>query len=179
MVTIFRVHLSMAANRISYAFDFKGPSYICDAACASSFQALDAALTDLNRGIVDNAIVGGTQLNFSYHQTIEFGKLNILSPDGTSKAFCAERNGYARSEAVVVFLLQRKINCKRIYTSIVGFGTNADGYKKEGIGFPSADSQIKLMKQIYEDYQIHPDCINYFEAHGTGKNLDMKLKMCD
>lgn len=167
---ILGVYLAMAANRISYAFDFKGPSYVCDAACASSFHALAGAISDLKTGTVENAIVGCTQLNFSPHKAIEFGKLNTLSPEGMSRAFCVGRNGYARSEAIVTFFLQKQRNSKRVYSTIVGVGRNVDGYKKEGITFPSAEDHINLMKQMYDDLQINPDDISYFEAHGTGKN---------
>lgn len=162
-------YLSMAANRISYAFDFQGPSYICDTACSSALYAAVQAFNDLNHGIVDYAIVGCAHIFSLPHQAIEFGRLNMLSPEGFARPFCVERDGYARSEAVVAILLQRRNTCRRAYATIVGGGTNADGYKKEGISFPSPEAHYNLMEDIYRDFRLNPDDITYFEAHGTGK----------
>lgn len=159
---------ALAANRISYVFDFKGPSYICDTACASSIYCLVNAYRDLLRGDVDNAVVAGASLNFRSYETEEFNRAGMLSQDGACKTFHVDRNGYVRSEAVVSIFLQKKSNARRIYASIAGGILGADGYKKEGVGFPSSEAQYQLMKNLYEECSIDKNDISYFEAHGTG-----------
>ena len=39
------------ANRVSFVFNFKGPSMMIDTACSSSLVALDVAVTDLRLGL--------------------------------------------------------------------------------------------------------------------------------
>lgn len=160
---------ALAANRISYLFDFKGPSYICDTACSSSFYSLVNAFRDLRSGEIDNAIVASANLNFKAYETLEFQQAGILSPDGTCKTFSSERNGYVRSEAVVALMLQRQRVARRIYATIVGGKLNADGYKIEGGSFPSAEGQYQLMKDLYNEFNIDVNEISYFETHGTGE----------
>lgn len=161
-------YLSMAANRTSYIFDFRGPSYTCDTACSGSLYAFINALNDLNSGRIDYAIVGGCQLNFhSYYLTV-LEKLNMLSSKGMLRSFCTERDGYVKSESVMVLLLQKENNCRRAYA---GGGTNSDGYKKEGISFPSYDANLQLLNDIYTQFAINPEDVSYFEAHGTGKKF--------
>lgn len=159
----------LAANRISYAFDFKGPSYIMDTSCSTSFYGLINAFQDIQDGLIDNAIVASTNLNCHPHETVEFQNLGMLSSDGICKTFSSTRNGYARSEAMVSLLLQRRKNCKRIYASIVGGKVNTDGFKKEGAHYPSEESQYELIKEVYEKFNIDVNKISYLEAHGTGK----------
>lgn len=159
---------SLAANRISYAFDFKGPSYIVDTACSTSFYVLVQAFQDMHQGRTENAIVATNDLNFHPFETYEYDKVGILCPDGICKAFNTNRNGYVRAEAVVSILLQRRKNSKRIYATIVGGRLNADGFKKEGPNHPAAEAQYELMKEVYTSYNIGVDDISYFEAHGTG-----------
>lgn len=161
---------AMAANKISYCFDFRGPSYVCDTACSSSLYALVHAFNDLKNEVVDYAIAGGTHLCFSAHQTSEYAKLQLISTDGVPKPFSTERNGFVRSEAVVAFFLQRNKNCRRAYATIAAGKTNSDGYKKEGISFPSYKAHLNFLENIYENFNLSPDDVVYFDAHAPGMN---------
>lgn len=159
---------ALAANRISYAFDFKGPSYVCDTACSTSFYALVNAFKDLYSGEIDNAIVAAVNVIVDPYETAEFVKSGILSKEGYCKTFCVGRDGYVRSESVISLLLQKRRNARRIYATIVGAKLNADGYKKEGPNYPSSEAQIELMENTSEKFNIDIDDVEYFEAHGTG-----------
>lgn len=162
-------YISMAANRVSYVFDFQGPSYTCDSACSSSLYALIHAFNDLKNGIIDYALVGATQVGIDPKHSELFTKLNMMSSNGKLMAFNVERDGYVRSDAVVSFLLQRESDCKRAYTILLGGRTMCEGYKKEGITFPSFEGHIQLLNNTYKHFEINPDEVTYFEAHGTGK----------
>lgn len=162
------VCLALCANRTSYAFDFRGTSYTCDTACSASFFAFSQAINDIKSGRVENAVVGGAHLMFSPHETAEFTKLQVLSQNSKSKPYSSERNGYVRSEAVVAVLLQKKNNCKRIYATVLGAGTNSDGYKKEGISYPSYEMHLELLRTVYDVNNLDPNDVTYFEGHGTG-----------
>lgn len=162
---------AMAANKVSFTFDFKGPSFICDTACSSSYHALICALNDFRLGIIENAVVGSTHLVFEPHGTVEFLRHEMLAPDGKCKSFSTKRNGFARSEAVVSIFIQKRNNCRRIYANILGGGINADGHKREGICNPSMEGHFNLLKNTYNHFNINPEEVNYFEAHGTGNNI--------
>lgn len=84
------------------------------------------AFDDLKSGKVDNALVGGTHISFSPHQTAEFKKLQVLAPDANSRSYSANRTGYFKSEAVVAILLQNRNNGRRVYASVIGASTNSD-----------------------------------------------------
>lgn len=161
--------LGLLANRTSYVFDFRGPSYACDTACSSSLTAFVNAVNDLRNDIIDYAIVSGVQLNTLPYDAIEFNKLGILSPDGISKSFSSERSGFCRSEAIISVLIQKKKNCRRAYATIIGGGINVDGYKKEGISYPAPEIHLNLIQQVFRDFEINPNDVTYFEAHSTGK----------
>lgn len=78
---------SMFANRLSYTFDFKGPSFAIDTACSSSLLALDEAMLAIRAGQCDAAIVGGTSLCLKPSTTLQFQRLGMLAPDGTCKSY--------------------------------------------------------------------------------------------
>ena len=120
--------------------------------------------------ICDQAVVGGIALHLKPGLATGFRNLRMLSPDGKCKCLDSKADGYCRSEAVVSMFIQRRKDAKRIYSTIVHSKTNSDGYKTEGITFPSREAQYKLMKECYKEAKIDPEeMINYVEAHITGK----------
>ncbi|CAH1132765.1 unnamed protein product [Ceutorhynchus assimilis] len=160
--------LGQIANRTSYCFDLKGPSFVLDTACASGLYALANAFKAMERGDIDGAIVSAVNINLHPYESKEFNQLNMLSPEGKCKVFATDRDGYARSEAIVTVLLQRKSKCRRMYSTVLGADTNCDGWKLEGITFPSSAAQLKLIRKIYEEKKLNPNDVKYIEMHGTG-----------
>lgn len=156
------------ANRISYSLKLNGPSFAVDTGCSSSLFALNEAFKDMKNGKIDAAIVGASVLNLDQMTTVHTARLGILGPDGVCKVFDDEANGYARSEAICVIFLQKYGNARRIYSHIVHSKVNCDGYKKEGIIFPSADGQRCLLRDFYTECQVSPNTVDFMEAHGTG-----------
>ncbi|XP_046403851.1 fatty acid synthase-like [Ischnura elegans] len=162
---------AMFPNRISYTFDFSGPSYAIDTACSSSMFALQQALTAIRTGQCDAAIVGGVNLLLKPTCSLQFHRLGMLSPQGACKAFDVSGNGYVRSEAAVVLYLQRASVCLRKYATVINAKTNTDGAKVQGITYPSGAMQGRLVKEVYAEAGIDPKDVVYVEAHGTGTKV--------
>jgi fatty acid synthase len=162
---------AMFANRVSYTFDFKGPSFALDTACSSSLLALEQAVSAIRSGHCDSAIVGGVNLLLKPQSSLQFHRLGMLAPDGKCKAFDVSGNGYVRSEAAVVIFIQKKDLARRSYASILHAKTNTDGYKEQGITFPAGAVQKQLLETVYSEAGIHPSQISYVEAHGTGTKV--------
>ncbi|XP_034666101.1 fatty acid synthase [Drosophila subobscura] len=159
---------AMFANRISYTFDFKGPSFIVDTACSSSLVALSHAYADMRAGRCDYALVAGVNLILKPIFALQFLRLGIVSMDGACKTFDAAANGYARADTCAVVLLQRRSEAKRVYASILNVRTNTDGFKEQGVTFPSGQMQQALLKETYSEIGLNPDDVVYVEAHGSG-----------
>ncbi|XP_073540254.1 fatty acid synthase [Phyllobates terribilis] len=162
---------AMFANRISYFFDFKGPSLAIDTACSSSLLALENAYKAIYHGQCNAAIVGGVNLLLKPNTSVQFMKLGMLSPDGTCKSFDASGNGYCRSEAACAVLVTKKCLARRVYATIVNAGSNTDGYKEQGVTFPSGDVQQQLLNALYHEAGIQASEVEYVEAHGTGTKV--------
>lgn len=94
--------------------------------------------------------------------------MGVLSPDGKCKVFDNHADGYARSEGIAVFILERAKTAKRQYCQVIHTKTNCDGYKQEGITFPSREAQQNLLNDFYEECGYPITCHSYLEAHGTG-----------
>ncbi|CAG7734709.1 unnamed protein product [Allacma fusca] len=163
--------LSMMANRLSYTFDFNGPSYVVDTACSSSSVALQQALHAIRTGLCDAAIVAGAHIHHDPIASYCFHYLKMTSKDGKCKSFDASADGYVRAEAAVALYLCKKQNAKRSYATFVHAATNNDGYKEQGITFPCEKQQEVVIRQVYEECGISPNDVDYLEAHGTGTKV--------
>lgn len=162
---------AMFPNRISFTFDFNGPSYAIDTACSSSMFAFQQAVAAMKSGQCDAAIVGGVNILLKPTNSLQFHRLSMLSPQGMCKAFDASGNGYVRSEAAVVVYLQKARDSRRVYASVLGAKCNTDGNKEQGITYPSGGMQNKLIKEVYAESGVDPSEVVYVEAHGTGTKV--------
>jgi acyl transferase domain-containing protein/NAD(P)-dependent dehydrogenase (short-subunit alcohol dehydrogenase family)/acyl carrier protein len=163
--------MTMLSNRISYAFDLKGPSVTMDTACSSSLVATHYGCQSIWNGESEMAIVGGVNVMLRPEFPIVMSKGKFLSPHGRCKAFDADAAGYARGEGAGVVLLKPLSaalkNRDRIYGLIKETGINQDG-RTAGITLPDSKSQETLAKEVYRKAGIDSSEIEYVEAHGTG-----------
>ncbi|RJQ81627.1 non-ribosomal peptide synthetase/type I polyketide synthase [Amycolatopsis panacis] len=162
--------MTMVSNRISYCFDFRGPSVSLDTACSSSLVAVHLACQSLQRGETNLALAGGTLLHSAPQYTIAETRGGFLSAEGKSRTFDASADGYVRAEGVGIVALKRLDDALRdgdpVHAVIVGSGVNQDGHTN-GITVPNPDAQVRLIEQVCAGAGIRPGALQYIEAHGT------------
>ncbi|XP_065204299.1 fatty acid synthase-like isoform X2 [Planococcus citri] len=157
---------TMKANRISYLLDVHGPSFTVNTACSASMYAMDTAVRAIRNGQCDAAIVCSTNLCLS--RTKYFGTDSpVLNRNGNTSPFNSDVDGYTRAEAVVVAFLQKREHARRVYANVIHTKTNCDGFKNEGITFPSITRQKELFRTFYEEVNLNPNMVSYVEMHGT------------
>ncbi|KAI2634221.1 putative polyketide synthase [Hypomontagnella submonticulosa] len=165
------VQKTSLANRLSWLFDLRGPSFAMDTACSSSLVALHLACQSLRTGESDIAIVGGTNLLLNPDMFMLFSGQGFLSPDGKCKSFDASGNGYGRGEGFAAVVLKRVDDAivagDPLRAVIRGTGSNQDGHTK-GFTLPSADAQASLINDVYKLAGLDFSETSYVEAHGTG-----------
>ncbi|KAH8647306.1 hypothetical protein BX600DRAFT_518575 [Xylariales sp. PMI_506] len=166
---------SMISNRLSYFFDFRGPSVTIDTACSASLVALHQAVQSLRSGESSVACVTGVNLMLTPEQFIVESSLHMLSPMGKCHMWDADADGYARGEGVAALFLKPLSAAlesgDEIQAIIRETGVNSDG-RTPGITMPSSEAQAALIKQTYRKAGLNllqpSDQCQYFEAHGTG-----------
>lgn len=163
---------SIIANRISYLFDFHGPSAPVDTACSSSLVAVYKAAQSILNGDCTVAVAGGVNLCFEPMVFIGAAKAGMLSPNGRCKTFAADADGYVRGEGVGVLILkdyqQALADGDNIVATIIGSARNHGGHANS-LTAPNSTAQANLIKQACRSVDI--DSIGYIEVHGTGTRL--------
>ncbi|WP_040440080.1 type I polyketide synthase [Roseibium aggregatum] len=166
--------LSIVSNRISYIYDLRGPSFTVDTACSSSIVALHEAVSAIESGQIDTAIVCGVSLLLSPFAFVGFSRATMLSPTGLCQAFDANGDGYVRSEGGAVVVLRSARagipEGAKSHGKLLATGINADG-RTVGLSLPSPYAQADLLREIYEGLEINPEDLAFVEAHGTGTRV--------
>src|ERR1700719_947252 len=162
---------SIAANRISYCLNLRGPSVALDTACSSALTAVHVACEHIWAGRGDAALAGGVTVMITPGGFIGFSRASMLSPEGRCKAFDASADGFVRGEGAGMVLLKRLSQALAdgdpIHGVIVGTALNQDGHTN-GISLPSAEAQARLVHEACIDAGVAPAQIGFVEAHGTG-----------
>ncbi|KAI1172111.1 hypothetical protein F4777DRAFT_593117 [Nemania sp. FL0916] len=166
---------AIVSNRISYFYDWRGPSMTIDTACSSSLVAVHLAVQSLRLGEVTSAVAAGSNLILGPEMYIAESKLNMLSAHGYSRMWDANVDGYARGEGTAAVILKTLSQAIRdgdhIHCIIRETGLNQDG-RTTGITMPSVASQSALIRAVYSkaglDITNPRERCQYFEAHGTG-----------
>lgn len=166
--------LSVAANRISYVLNLRGPSVAVDTACSSSLVSVHLACRSLELGETDVCLAGGVNLILTPHGTIAFSQARMMAADGRCKTFDARADGYVRGEGCGVVVLKRLDEARRdgdrVLAVIRGSAVNQDGLTN-GLTAPNGPSQQAVIRQALAAAGLKPSDITYVEAHGTGTAL--------
>src|SRR6202158_5506673 len=172
--------LSIAANRLSYLNDFRGPSIAIDTACSSSLVAVHLACRSLWTGESTLALAGGVNLILSPAISINFSKAGVMAPDGRCKTFDAQANGYVRSEGAGLVVLkplaQAIADADPIYAVIRGRAINQDG-RSNGLMAPNPLAQEAVLREAYRHARVSPGDVQCVEAHGTGTLLGVPIEV--
>ena len=164
----------IAANRISYIFDLKGPSLAVDTACSSSLVSVHLACQSIWTGESELALAGGVNMLLLPTIMVGFSKGGFMSSDGRCKSFDASADGYVRGEGAGLVLLkplsQAQADGDDIYGVILSSAVNQDGLSN-GMAAPNPVAQEAVLREAYQRVGIDPSLVDYIEAHGTGTKV--------
>ncbi|MBX0327495.1 SDR family NAD(P)-dependent oxidoreductase, partial [Oscillochloris sp. ZM17-4] len=164
---------NIVAGRVANVLNLRGPNFIADAACASTFAAIDAAVELLTDDRVDAVLTGGIDRNMGPSTFVKFCKIGALSATGT-RPFGEGADGFVMGEGGAVFLLKRLADAERdgdkIYAVIRGLGASSDG-KGKGITAPNPVGQIFAVERAWRNAGLDPATCTLVEAHGTSTRV--------
>ncbi|MBI4732161.1 MAG: acyltransferase domain-containing protein, partial [Chloroflexi bacterium] len=160
---------NIIAGRVANVFNFSGPNFVTDAACASSLAALQAAVDGLLFNQFDAVLTGGVDRNMGPESFVKFSKIGALSSDG-SRPYAEGANGFVMGEGAAIFLLKRLADAERdgdkVYAVIRGIGGSSDG-KGKGITAPNPIGQQRAIERAWKNAGISPESVGLLEGHGT------------
>ena len=161
------------AGRIANIYNFHGPNFTTDAACASTMAGLSAAVNGLVQHDFDVAVTGGIDRNMGIPTFVKFCKIGALSATGT-RPFAEGADGFVMGEGAAIFLLKRLADAERdgdkIYAVLRGIGGASDG-KGKGITAPNPVGQKLAIERAWQNARLSPATATLMEGHGTSTRV--------
>ncbi|MGO9558703.1 MAG: SDR family NAD(P)-dependent oxidoreductase [Acidimicrobiales bacterium] len=161
------------AGRVANLFNFRGPNYVVDAACASAMAAMNSAVGGLVEGEYDAVITGGIDRNMGASTYVKFCKIGALSATGT-RPYAEGADGFVMGEGAATFLLKRLGDAvrdgDRIYCVLLGMAGSSDG-KGKGITAPNPIGQKLCVERAWRNAGVAPQTASLVEGHGTSTRV--------
>ncbi|MEU1463181.1 SDR family NAD(P)-dependent oxidoreductase [Streptomyces sp. NPDC005727] len=165
---------STVANRVSYFYDFHGPSLAVDTMCSSSLTSIHLACEAIRGGQCDTALAGGVNLTPHPNKYLVLGRRDFLSSDGRCRSFGEGGDGYVPGEGVGAVLLKPLARAvadgDRIHGVIKATAVNHGG-RTSGYSVPTPVAQGEVIADALTAAGVDPGALGYLEAHGTGTSL--------
>ena len=163
-----RIMGSAMASQVSILYGCKGPTFVVNSACASASQAIGLGTHFVRSGMIDRAIVGGSEATLTAANIRVWEALRVLTPD-LCRPFSIDRNGMTLGEGSAVLVLESEATAKARGTvplaEIAGYGTTSDAFD---IVRPDSRGAAEAMTLAIADSGLSPGLIDYVNAHGTG-----------
>jgi acyl transferase domain-containing protein len=165
---------AVAANRLSFVFDLKGPSVALDTACSSSLVAIHFACRSLRARDTDLAIAAGVNAILSPAWMVAFSMAGMISKSGACRSFDASADGFVRSEGCGAVLLKRLEDARRdgdrVLAIVRGTAVTQNG-RGSALTVPHGAALQAAVRDALLDAGVAPAAVGYVEAHGLGSEL--------
>ncbi|MBA4696805.1 MAG: SDR family NAD(P)-dependent oxidoreductase [Legionella sp.] len=169
---------AMLANRVSYLFDFNGPSQTIDTACSSTLVAINRGLLALKNSECELALCGAVSLLIDARVTDAAQSIGVLSPNFRCATFDESADGYVRGEGVGVFVIKRlndALRDKDAIHAIIASSAENHGGRANSLTAPNPLAQKELLLKAYKGTLAQQ--VSYIETHGTGTRLGDPIEL--
>ena len=159
---------SAAVSMVSKHLGTKGPAFALASACASGSHAIIQGAAMIHSGMIDVALVGGTDAPFTYGLLKSWDALRVASKD-TCRPFCEDRSGIVLGEGAGMFVLESEQHAMqrnaKIYGELAGCGMTSDAGH---VTRPDIDGITSAILKAIHHAGLEPEDVDYINAHGTG-----------
>ena len=178
--------VNLLSGQISIKYGFKGPNHSVVTACATGAHSIGDAGEMIKRGAANVMIAGGAEAAVCRLGVAGFCAARSLStsynenPKQASRPWDRDRDGFVMGEGAGIIVLEEYEYAKKrgakVYGELIGYGMSGDAYH---ITAPSEDGDggYRAMNEALGMASLHPDSVDYINAHGTSTILGDQIEL--
>lgn len=164
-----------ASAAVSMNFHARAFAHTVASACASSTESLVNAYQNLQLGLADVIIAGGTESAIHPITLSAFSSMQALSrrndsPETASRPYNVDRDGFVMGEGAGSLVLETEEHAiargARIYAELAGGGVTADAYHITA-NDPEGHGASRAIALALEHAGASPDDVTHINAHAT------------
>ena len=164
-----------ASAAVSMNFHARAFAHTVASACASSTESLVNAYLNLQLGLADVIIAGGTESAIHPITLSAFSSMQALSrrndsPETASRPYNVDRDGFVMGEGAGSLVLETEEHAlargARIYAELAGGGITADAYHITA-NDPEGHGASRAIALALEHAGASPDDVTHINAHAT------------
>jgi 3-oxoacyl-[acyl-carrier-protein] synthase II len=172
--------INAAAGMVSLLTGAQGPTWAAVSACATSGNAIGEAYETIRRGAARVMLAGGAEKAVTPLGMASFANMHALSrrnddPQKASRPFDVDRDGFVMGEGAGMLVLEDlEFALERgapILAELVGYGSTADAFHITEPA-PGGVGLVRAMQRALEGAGLHPEQVDYINAHGTSTQLN-------
>lgn len=176
--------INMIAGHLSIKYGIKGPNYAIVTACSTGTHCIGDAARIIERGDADVMLAGGAEMATTPTGLGGFASARALStrnedPETASRPWDRDRDGFVLSDGAGVMVIEAYEHAKKrgapIYAEIIGYGMSSDAYHMTAPS-PRGEGAARCMVSALRDAGIHPEEVDYINAHGTSTPAGDKVE---
>ena len=170
---------NMPSGMIAQRYGFCGVNYTTTSACASAAHAIANAYYQIQTGVADVILTGGSEAAIEVSGIGGFNALHAIStrndsPQTACRPFSASRDGFVLGDGAGTLILEEYEHAKargaKIYAELLGVGMTSDAYHMTASD-PEGRGAIQAMKTAIQLAGITPEQVDYINAHGTSTSV--------
>jgi 3-oxoacyl-[acyl-carrier-protein] synthase II len=179
-----RVMYGYVAEKLADRFGTRGSPISLTTACASGATAIQLGVEAIRRGETEAALCVGTDCSVTAEEVVRFSLLSALSnanamPEEAAKPFSKNRDGFVIAEGAAALVLEdydaAVARGAEVLAVIRGAADKNDDFHRTR-SKPDGSAVIGALRQTFDDAGMHPDEIEYINAHGTGTPENDKME---
>lgn len=179
-LTVPKMISDMPAGILSIRHNLQGPNLAVVTACATGSHAIGEAMWIIRRGDADAVVAGGTEACIEPLAVGAFASMKALTtrnddPQGASRPFDAERDGFVPSEGAGVLVLESLESARArgadILAEVVGYGLSADAFHMTAPD-PEGKGAARAIRAAVAQSGAALEDVDYVNAHGTSTPLN-------
>nr|L7XAV2.1 RecName: Full=Non-reducing polyketide synthase curS2; AltName: Full=Dehydrocurvularin biosynthesis protein 2 [Aspergillus terreus]AGC95321.1 CURS2 [Aspergillus terreus] len=178
--TLQAVQRAFGPGRLAFQFNWEGPTYALDSACAATSSCIHLACMSLIARDIDMAVAGAANVLSTPHSFTSLSRSGVLSDSGNCKTYRDDADGYCRADfsgAVVLKRLDDAIAHNDNILAVISSSARNHSGNSTSITTSDAAAQERLFHKVLRNARVTPEDISYVEMHGTGTQVGDKAEM--